>query len=328
MRHRAGSTPRQGFTMVELLVVITIIVILIALTLAGIGYARNSARQTQTVNDIRGLDEAVTAFKGKFGVVPPSHIREQATDGNFYIRRFVVPTRIDMPEYRTLRRMYDRWNPETQGGLMADNVTITAAFQPARAGETLDNNQVLVYFLGGPTNQGWSNAGPVAPSLTGNTKIPPFFEFPNGEQLVAVGTAAPRFHDPYGVPYAYFSGNTDNDRYDERAQFTSPWTSAGTRTFVWGTAEVAPATYDPATDTTTTKTAHPMMSPGGKWQAAGRWQIISAGRDKQFGFGSPRLTATPLVIEAYAPGSGNYQLKAPGDDDLSNFSGSMLGVGQ
>ncbi len=349
MRHRAGSTPRRGFTMVELLVVIAIIVVLVALTLSGISVVRHSARQTQTVNDIRGLDEAATSFKNKFGFFPPSHVSEIATDNTGpYIRQFRVPNNIYQAEYRVLRKMYPRWDPANTPGAVdaSGNILPASNLLPARAGEILDNNQVMVYFLGGPTNQGWSNAGPFAPSPTGNSKIAPFYEFPVGDQLVQVGTAAHRFHDHYGIPYAYFSSNTDNDRYDPRSQF--PWASSGTtRTFSgWPTPlEIALPVFDPATDPniapnatypngqgTKTNTAHPLRSPGGKWLAAGRVQIISAGRDKQFGFGSALLTLTPPVgsdgIIDYTPGSGNYQLKAPGDDDLSNFSGSMLGVGQ
>jgi prepilin-type N-terminal cleavage/methylation domain-containing protein len=335
MLHRTGSAPRRGFTLVELLIVIAIILVLAGLLLAAFSTARQSARTLQTTHEIRDLDKAIAEFKTKFGFVPPSHVVERATDGNFYVRQFVVPTRTDQPEYLVFRKMWDRWDPANQtygaipGVLPADGVTINPAipYYPARAGETLDNNQAMVYFLAGPTNQGWSNGGPIAP--TGNTKINAFYEFQQGEQLVPFGAGAPRFHDPYGIPYAYFSGNTQNDQFDARAHF--PWNTTQTATFQRGattvTYPVAPLTYDPATDTTATKTVHPFRSPGGKWLNAGRWQIVSAGRDKQFGFGSPIVGATPVIVD-FMPGVGDYELKAKGMDDLSNFASGNLGVGQ
>lgn len=336
MRFQTGPAPRAGFTLIELLIVIAIIVLLAALSLVGFSGAKQRARALQTTSNLRDLDAAVTSFKNKFnGMVPPSHIVEQATDGTYHVRRFEIPSRTDTPEYRFFRRMFPRWDPENQpGGLdPADSTgkTIAVGFRPAHWGTTLDNNQVLVYFLGGPNNQGWSLAGPFQPPATGNTKIPPFFEFPVGEQLVANGTPVPHFVDPNGIPYAYFSGNNDNDRYNERAHF--PWNSTATATFnrttTTATYAVAPLTYDPSTDTTATKTAHPLRSPGsasvpGKWLAPGRWQIISAGRDKQFGYGSPMLPT--MVISDYVPGVGPYELKQPGEDDMSSFTEGNLGV--
>ncbi len=324
MRHRPGRAPRAGFTLIELLVVVTIILLLIGLTLAGIGYARNSANQVQTTNDIRGLDAAITSFKTRFGFAPYSHLTEQASDGNYYVRQFRIPTNVTQREYAILNRMFPRWDPVNQGGVDASG-NILAAFLPDHAGTVLDNNQAMVYFLAGPSNQGWHPAMPKAPSATGNTKIDPFFTFPIGDQLVAVsGNPIPRFHDHYGTPYAYFSGNTENDQYNPRAHY--PWISTGTtRTFAgWGALEVAPLTYDPAADATATKTAHPVMSAGGKWQAPKMWQIISAGKDKKFGYGSPMLPSATAPAP-YTAGLGDYQLKANGEDDLANFGNGILG---
>jgi prepilin-type N-terminal cleavage/methylation domain-containing protein/prepilin-type processing-associated H-X9-DG protein len=57
---RAGR--RQGFTIIELIVVMAVISVLLALTLPAIGRARQAARRTQCQNNLRNLALGLTSF--------------------------------------------------------------------------------------------------------------------------------------------------------------------------------------------------------------------------------------------------------------------------
>ena len=71
---RLDSRVPQGFTLVELLVVISIIGVLAAILLVAIFPILSTGPEIQTTNDLRQLTISVNNFKGKYGVFPPSRI--------------------------------------------------------------------------------------------------------------------------------------------------------------------------------------------------------------------------------------------------------------
>jgi len=65
-----ASIRRQGFTLVELLAVIAIILLLVGLILPGIAAVRNAARKAKARGDISALEHAIKAYVNDNGKLP------------------------------------------------------------------------------------------------------------------------------------------------------------------------------------------------------------------------------------------------------------------
>lgn len=74
------QSPRRGFTLIELLVVMAIIAILAALLLPAIQRARESARRTQCINNLKQISLAAHNYESSFRSFPSGWIEAMPVD--------------------------------------------------------------------------------------------------------------------------------------------------------------------------------------------------------------------------------------------------------
>ncbi len=70
-QHRAAPRRRRAFTLIELLISITLIVILVGFLATALGRTTRSARRTASQRSAQSLAEAVIQFREQFGFLPP-----------------------------------------------------------------------------------------------------------------------------------------------------------------------------------------------------------------------------------------------------------------
>jgi type II secretory pathway pseudopilin PulG len=294
---------RAGISLVELLVVISLIAVLLGLLMAGVQMVRQRAREVQVRNDIQQLTVAVQQFKTKHHVSYMPSMIVLREDGAYGTHANATVAALERRSAGDLRRIWPRLQPQVdwnQNGVI----------DPGDAGSfILEGDQCLVFFLGGAQVNGACvgfSTSPLNPMGTG-TREAPSFDFPTNrlQPLAHASTGnSPflSFIDTYGTqPYLYMASRQGNDYIDPlRPNGDCP--SAGVLPY----RENLPSVL--------------------KYHNRDSFQIVCAGSDRLFGPGGAwdAGTGAPYVNAQPSPPNAAFN----GRDDFSNFHGSRLGSGQ
>ena len=157
-RKRKMSSGRSGITLVEMLVVIAIIGILAAILIPVIGGATRRAQVTQVQSEIRLMEDALTRFRAKYGMNPPSRLclHENPHDGLAYGADHpgvspdlnIILKRIDQLTIRVLKRLWPKFSAGNPGRARLNYYDYDANGVQTPFVQ-LTGSECLVFFLGG-----------------------------------------------------------------------------------------------------------------------------------------------------------------------------------
>jgi prepilin-type N-terminal cleavage/methylation domain-containing protein len=221
-QHRRSSPAprfRPAFTLIELLMVISIISLLIALLLPAVTSVVHKAKVAQVVSDIQGLANAADSFNAQYHVYPPSGttdatnpklvLCEKASDWATY------------PESRNLiRRIFGSEFDFTIDRDINGDMTKTDVIQ-------LNGQQCLVFFLGGMPVKDMATGKFTVIGFSSNRRDPfdriatsrtKFFTSFDPNRLSDGGQGMPVYHDIFNAPgvgpgYAYISTTNAQNAY-------------------------------------------------------------------------------------------------------------------
>lgn len=287
---------RSGFSLIELLMVIVIISILMALILPAIRGARVRAQIAAVSTEITKLDQAIAAFKNKYGVEPPSSLN--------------IPTSATgwTPEDRQkITRVWDQFDFTTLG-VQPSSPAPPGGYYPSSPVH-LNGAECLVLFLGGINNKtstsnvliGFSNNPRWPWDKNAANRVNPFYDGFDPARLSDIdGDGAVEFLDSLPdqtIPYLFFSSQGKSYRKTNNATNYDDFDVHG------------------GPNNPKDMTSIYLMPDGKTPQRSGGYQIISPGLDALYGVGGVYKDSNSTEL------TGTRSMEA---DNITNFSNGPM----
>jgi prepilin-type N-terminal cleavage/methylation domain-containing protein len=244
------KTSRSGFTLVEILVVITIIGLVAAIALPAIGQALARARNAAIKTEIDMLHLAVMNYRNEYGSFPPS-----GTTG------FAVSS--TEPAVRHLLRLFPRMSTGTVNHQLQNTTYQNVGNTPAVTTGTIHPANALPLWLYGYTND------PTLPVLTGGTPPLPrakMYDFDTARLSGTFSTYTPRMQ--------YFAAGKPASPY---IYIAAPYVTSTFSVISNGVTNNYFAQQVPLVTSGTV-----FNTPGQPFFNPDTFQILSAGRDEVF----------------------------------------------
>ena len=325
----ATAVGRRAFSLIELLVVIMIIAILFSLILVGVRGAMGTARNATVTVEFKNIEKAVTDFRAKYGIEPPSGIILFETSAGW---TGSSPSTAAVNRSRALiRQMWPDFDFSMARDINGDDDMLDTI--------TLNGSECLVFFLGGVSSTNvvdksgnligtpgaavttWAplgfSANPGNPLGRGGARVTPFYEFDTGRLINRDGAA-----DPEGLPeyidplpgqrtpilYASSYGGKGYRDADVQLSVQLPYSAYATPPtgFAYYYRQYSGTTF-PAT--AALFTAAPAFN-------AKTFQLISPGFDGEYGWGG--ILSTNMELNEPRPE------RAFERDNITNFKGGTL----
>ena len=344
---------RKAFTLVELLVVITIIGILVGLTATAAVSARRRAKIAAVVMEVKQLEMACQAYKEKFGEYPPDFA---GVDGSLDTDKINYPIQnaAQNAVLRHLARAFPRYQPGVPSGVTSTPWKGFVA--DVKLGWNLDISKVnyispvcaLAFWLGGQPNWLPASTGvtvtladgsttvlqakpvsgflgfaadptnPFASSTVCTSRMKPFFDFdPN---CIYFGTL-PNGGLAFWPSSAYGASNVTSPVVYLRAN-NSTYLADGSTAIIRCSGLVCPAIDTRLSNVPGTANYNNSQPQVYTWVNPASFQIFSSGLDTTYGQLSQNGNPLVLTDRLYFPTSENYAPQTY--DDITNFSGGTL----
>lgn len=290
---------RDAFTLVEMLMVITIIGILAGLLLVAVRGVQKAARGTATKTEISQLDMALENYRTEYGEFPPDFVGVNSTvAADKTAARNVV--------LRHLRKRFPRYTiPHTTSGDQFDDFVAQVQSAVSVNIANISPDQALVFWIGGLPVSGSNELtgfsanpqNPIQSASTTTSRTKKLFDFPvarlivGSNGLLSYGSATSQGGN-FLIPVAYFMpvGDPSSSSNWYVKALTGPPVAG-----VWPYADSQTIT---------------------RWVNSGKPQLISAGLDGEFGTTS---SGAPLY-----PSGAN--LSTEHMDNVTNFTGESTTI--